>query len=146
MALLTPSEQPKQAGAPTQPVFALWNLGFRPFYLLAGLFAVLGHNFPLWLKFQGGKGVATTLGTLVAFAWPVGLLACLTWLLTAALSRYSSLAALVCLSCAPFYAYGFGDGRAMALAGVLAILSIARHHANIRRLLKGEESKIGRKG
>ncbi len=113
--------------------------------LLAGLFAVIGHNFPIWLRFRGGKGVATTLGTLAAYAWPVGLAAGATWLLVAALFRYSSLAALVALAAAPAFAVLFADSRAAVLAALLALLAIGRHHANIRRLLAGTESRIGQK-
>ncbi len=113
--------------------------------LVAGLFAVLGHNFPVWLKFKGGKGVATTLGALLALSWPVGLLACATWLAVAAFSRYSSLAALVALAAAPIYMTFFSDTANVVAATLLALLSIARHHENIRRLAKGEEPKIGGK-
>jgi glycerol-3-phosphate acyltransferase PlsY len=113
--------------------------------LAAGLGAVLGHNFPIWLRFKGGKGVATTLGTLIAIAWPVGLSAGATWIAVAALSRYSSLAALVALGTAPAYAlFFFNAPHAAAAAAALAALAIARHHQNIRRLLNGTESKIGR--
>ena len=112
--------------------------------LAAGLGAVLGHNFPVWLRFKGGKGVATTLGTLIAVAWPVGLAACATWIAVAALSRYSSLAALVALGAAPAYAlFLFDAPNVAAAAAVLAILAIARHQQNIRRLLNGTETKIG---
>ena len=118
------------------PVAALW----------AGLAAVIGHNFPIWLGFKGGKGVATTLGVLLACAWPVGIAACLTWLATAAVFRMSSLAALVALSGAPFFAWYLIDaplkGPAAGLAAALAVLSIVRHRANIARILKGEESRI----
>ncbi len=114
--------------------------------LAAGLGAVLGHNFPVWLRFKGGKGVATTLGTLIAVAWPVGLSACATWIVVAALSRYSSLAALVALGAAPTYAlFIFDAPNVAATAAVLAVLAIARHHQNIRRLLNGTETKIGAK-
>ena len=109
----------------------------------AGLGAVLGHDFPSWLRFKGGKGVATTLGVLLAAVWPAGVLACLTWLSVAALFRYSSLAALAALTAAPFYAAWLADGQAVVLAAVLAVLAIARHHANIRRLLRGTETRIG---
>ena len=115
------------------------------FAIVAGITAVIGHNFPLWLRFQGGKGIATTLGTLLAVAWPIGLSACLTWALVAAVSRYSSLAALVSLAASPFYALYFGSEKVASLAIILAILAILRHHENIRRLLKGEEDKIGKK-
>ncbi len=113
--------------------------------LIAGGGAILGHNFPVWLKFKGGKGVATTLGVLIAVAWPVGLAACATWLAAAAVFRYSSLSALIALAAAPLYAWWLGQPDVAVLAAALAILSIIRHHENIARLLKGEESKIGKK-
>ena len=111
--------------------------------LAAGLGAVLGHNFPPWLRFKGGKGVATTLGVLLAAVWPAGVGAVLTWLGVAALFRYSSLAALAALIAAPFYAYWLAEGQAVGLAAVLALLAIVRHHANIGRLLRGGEPRIG---
>jgi len=113
--------------------------------LIAGGGAIIGHNFPVWLKFKGGKGVATTLGVLIAVAWPVGLGACATWLAAAAVFRYSSLSALIALAAAPLYAWWLGQPDVAVLAAALAILSIIRHHENIARLLKGEESKIGKK-
>ena len=114
--------------------------------LVAALGAVLGHLFPLWLKFKGGKGVATTLGVLLALAWPVGVGACLTWLAVAALFRMSSLSALVSLAAAPLYScWLLGDLQLVELTAVLALLVWLRHHENIRRLVKGEEPKIGRK-
>ena len=115
------------------------------FAIVAGLAAVIGHNFPVWLKFEGGKGVATTFGTLLAISWQVALAACVTWAVIAALFRYSSLAALVALAAAPFYAWFMGFEKVAVLAALLAILGFIRHYENIRRLLKGEESKIGRK-
>mgnify|MGYP002631858168 FL=1 len=113
--------------------------------LIAGGGAILGHNFPLWLKFKGGKGVATTLGVLITVAWPVGLATCATWLAVAAIFRYSSLSALIALSAAPFYAWWLASPDVAILAAVLAVLSIIRHHENIARLLKGAEPKIGKK-
>ena len=113
--------------------------------VLAGTAAVLGHNFPVWLKFKGGKGVATTLGTLVALAWPVGLACCATWLLVAAVTRYSSLSALACLALAPAYAWVLSSEQVAYAAAFLAVLSWIRHKENILRLLKGEESRIGSK-
>ncbi|GEO81443.1 glycerol-3-phosphate 1-O-acyltransferase PlsY [Pararhodospirillum oryzae] len=113
--------------------------------LLAGALAVLGHNFPVWLRFRGGKGVATTLGTLLATAWPVGLAACLTWVAVAALFRYSSLAALIALALAPVYAAFLATPAHVGIFFLLAVLAWIRHHENIRRLLKGEESRIGQK-
>jgi acyl phosphate:glycerol-3-phosphate acyltransferase len=113
--------------------------------LIAGFMAVIGHNFPIWLKFKGGKGVATTLGVLIATSWPVGLLCILTWLGTAAIFRYSSLAALFSLVAAPIYMYFLDDIHHVWMAAVLATLSIIRHHENIRRIMNGDESKIGKK-
>lgn len=111
--------------------------------LIAGIAAVLGHNFPVWLKFKGGKGVATTLGVLLAAYWPVGVASCATWLLVAGTLRYSSAAALAALTAAPFYAYWLGAKPVALAAALLALVSIIRHHANIRRLMQGEEPKIG---
>ncbi|MFA7431101.1 MAG: glycerol-3-phosphate 1-O-acyltransferase PlsY [Rhodospirillaceae bacterium] len=113
--------------------------------LAAGVAAVVGHNFPVWLGFKGGKGVATTLGVLLATAWPVGLVACATWLAVAAAFRYSSLAALVALAAAPVVAWFWATPAHAVAFGALAVLAWGRHSENIRRLLKGEESKIGRK-
>jgi len=113
--------------------------------LIAGFMAVVGHNFPVWLKFKGGKGVAATLGVLIFGAFPVGAATCATWLLIAALFRYSSLAALISLSTAPFYAWYLNLPNLAIMAAALAALAILRHHQNITRLLKGEESKIGGK-
>ena len=117
--------------------------------LTAGVAAVLGHDFPVWLAFRGGKGVATTLGVLLAVAWPAGVAACLTWLVVAAVMRYSSLAALAGLGAAPFYILWLAPsaqrGPMAATAGVLAVLAFVRHHTNIRRLLRGDEPRIGSK-
>jgi len=112
---------------------------------IAGLFAFLGHLFPVWLGFRGGKGVATFLGTLLALAWPVGLAACATWAATAAVTRISSLSALVSATTAALWAVLLGQTRIVALILVLATLVLVRHHANIRRLLAGTEPRIGRK-
>ena len=111
---------------------------------IAGFAAVLGHNFPVWLRFKGGKGVATSLGTLIAVAWPVGMGACLTWIAMAALFRFSSLAALAALGLAPLYAYFLaGDARVALLALGLGVFGFIRHRQNIRRLIRGEEPRIG---
>ena len=129
-------------GAVAALALAPWGVGMG---LIAGFAAVIGHNFPVWLRFRGGKGVATTLGVLLAVSWPVGLLACLTWLLVAAVFRYSSLAALVAIMGTPFTMQWLADGPRIGLAAALTVLAIVRHQANIRRLLKGKESKIGAK-
>jgi glycerol-3-phosphate acyltransferase PlsY len=118
---------------------------FLDMAVMAGGGALLGHLFPLYLKFKGGKGVATTLGILIAISWPVGLLACLTWLATAAALRISSLAALVAMLAAPVYAYYFANPQIVEFVGFLAVIVIVRHHANIRRMIKGEEPRIGGK-
>ena len=113
--------------------------------LVAALGAVLGHLFPVWLKFRGGKGMATTLGVLLALAWPVGLLASALWLGCAFAFRYSSLAALTALAAAPALMLWLADIPRAVLAALLALLGFLRHRANIRRLLRGEEPKIGSK-
>lgn len=111
--------------------------------LIAGVGAVIGHNFPIWLGFKGGKGVATTLGLMIAALPMAGLMACASWLLIAAIFRYSSLAALVALAGAPFYAYILGYPIHAAAFLLLAAMGWARHHENIARLWTGTESKIG---
>lgn len=111
---------------------------------LAGGAAFIGHLFPVWLGFKGGKGMATFLGTLLAIAWPVGLAACATWAVTAALFRISSLSSLVAAALAPLWALVLGRGDMVVLAIVLGLLVIARHPDNIRRILAGTEPKIGK--
>jgi len=113
--------------------------------MIAGFAGVLGHNFPVWLKFKGGKGVATTLGVLLAVDFMVGVAACATWLLVAGTFRFSSLAALGALTAAPFYAFWINSPEMAWMAGGLAVLAIIRHKDNIKRLMKGQESKIGQK-
>lgn len=131
---------------------ALLGLYFGgPEIMLAAAFgAFIGHLFPVWLKFNGGKGVATFLGVTLGLYWPLGLLCCATWLLMAAVFRYSSLSALVAAALSPLYAWFMAPdalpaaGMA-ALCAIMALLVFIRHHQNIRRLLKGEEPKIGKK-
>ena len=125
-------------------LLARW-LGGEGAALVAGAAAFLGHLFPVFLGFKGGKGVATFLGTLIALSWPLGLMACGLWLLTAALTRISSLSALVAAAGAPLLALGFG-ARGLALAALfMAALIFLRHRANIARLVAGTEPRIGRK-
>lgn len=111
---------------------------------LAALAAFLGHVFPVWLGFRGGKGVATFIGTLLALAWPVGLAVCATWAATAVLGRISSLAALVAAGSSTFWMLGLGQGRMLVLGIVLTLLIYWRHSTNIARLRAGTEPKIGR--
>jgi glycerol-3-phosphate acyltransferase PlsY len=113
--------------------------------LWAGTGAVLGHAFPVWLGFRGGKAVATSYGVLIAAAWPVGLCAGAVWLAVAALARMSSLAALASFTAAPILAAVLADATVVKLALVIAVLVYARHHANIRRLIAGTEPPIGQK-
>jgi acyl phosphate:glycerol-3-phosphate acyltransferase len=111
--------------------------------LIAGLGAFLGHVFPVWLGFRGGKGVATYVGVLFALNWQAGLAFCIIWLLVAVLTRYSSLSALVAALVAPVALFAMGDPPAALLTALLSALLIYKHRANIRRLAAGEEPKIG---
>lgn len=113
---------------------------------IAALFAFLGHLFPVWIGFRGGKGVATFLGILLVLHFPAGLAACLTWAAVALIFRISSLAALVAAAAAPLWLYLLGQPSEVALAVLLAVIIWARHHQNITRLLSGSEPKIGKKG
>jgi acyl phosphate:glycerol-3-phosphate acyltransferase len=110
----------------------------------AGLGAVIGHLFPVWLGFKGGKGVATSYGVLIAIAWPVGLAAGAIWLVVAAVMRISSLASLISFAAAPFLAWALADGAVVQLTLPITILVFVRHHTNIRRLVAGTEPRIGR--
>ncbi len=121
----------------------LW-LG-RDMGIVVGLAAFLGHLFPLWLKFRGGKGVASFLGVQLALAWPVGLIACATWLGVALLLRISSLAALVAALVSPLAAWWLGDYPFAEVAVVMAAFVFFKHRANILRLIRGEEPRIGEK-
>lgn len=107
--------------------------------------AFFGHLFPIWLKFRGGKGVATFFGTMIAIAWPVGLAAGATWLVMAAIFRISSLAGLTAVAVTPLLLFALDQSTIprLYLAVFMAVLVFVRHHQNIRRLLKGEEPKIG---
>lgn len=111
--------------------------------LFAGLAAVLGHLFPIWLNFKGGKGVATGLGVLIAAAWPIGLVACVVWLIVAATARLSSLASLAAFASAPLTALILEDFGVVKLAFTIAVLVFVRHQGNIRRLFAGTEPRIG---
>lgn len=123
-------------------LLARW-LGGESAALVAGGAAFLGHLYPVWLGFRGGKGVATFLGTAIALAWPLGLGLCGIWLLTAALSRISSLSALVAAAVAPVMALLMGNGGLAATMLFMATLIFLRHHENIARLRAGTEPRIG---
>ncbi|MBQ8465037.1 MAG: glycerol-3-phosphate 1-O-acyltransferase PlsY [Alphaproteobacteria bacterium] len=110
--------------------------------LIAGSCGVLGHNFPVWLKFKGGKGVASTFGFLLATMPQIALLALFTWLIVAFISRYSSLSAITAAVLTPVYAFFLTEPIYCIFYTAIAVLVLYRHHANIARLLKGEESKI----
>jgi len=112
---------------------------------LAALATVLGHMFPVWLRFRGGKGAATALGVFLALSWPVGLCAFVTWLAVLFTTRISSLSALVAALLSPAFAWYFADPQVTGVATILAVLVIIRHKDNIGRLRRGAESKIGAK-
>jgi acyl phosphate:glycerol-3-phosphate acyltransferase len=114
--------------------------------LIAGLFAFLGHLYPVWLGFKGGKGVAVFLGILLAINFWAGLATCLTWLATAILVRISSASALVASILAPVWLYLIDTKSSVLLAIVLALLIWAKHHENIKRITMGTEPKIGKRG
>ena len=111
--------------------------------LVAGVAAFLGHCFPVWLAFRGGKGVATIIGVLLALDWRVGLIFCATWLVIAFAQRYSSLAALTAAFTSPIFAYVLGGSMLAMTAAIMAIILIFKHYPNIIRLLDGSEPKIG---
>ena len=111
----------------------------------AALGSVLGHNFPVCLKFKGGKGVATTLGVFLALNWMTGLACCTTWLVVALARKISSLAALAALAMAPIFAVTIGNPKQVYLIGLISLIGWIRHKDNITRLLAGTEPKIGKK-
>ena len=111
--------------------------------IVAALGALVGHLFPVWLRFRGGKGVATGLGILIGLSWPAGALACVTWLAVAGIARYSSLSALVSFALAPVWLWQFADPQKMEFSILMAALIWLRHAGNVRRLLTGTEPRIG---
>ena len=112
---------------------------------IAGFAAFFGHCYPIWLKFKGGKGVATFFGLLFALAWPIGLAAGATWLAMAAMFRYSSLAALLAAALTPLWIVFFDFSNLVLLSLCLASVIYWRHRENIIRLIRGQEGKIGQK-
>lgn len=113
--------------------------------MAAGLGAFLGHLFPVWLKFRGGKGVATYIGILLGLLWPAAIFFCAVWLVVAVATRYSSLAALVASVAAPIFLWWLGHPALAALFAVITLLVFYAHRENIKRLLAGSEGKIGQK-
>lgn len=124
-------------------IIIAYLVGWRP--EVAGAAAFLGHCFPVWLKFKGGKGVATFFGALFALHWPAGIFAALTWLGTAFVSRYSSLSALLAAAASPLVLFAMGRPAFAVAALFMAVLIYVRHRANIERLLTGAEPRIGKK-
>ncbi|WP_026303998.1 glycerol-3-phosphate 1-O-acyltransferase PlsY [Kaistia granuli] len=114
--------------------------------ILAGFGAFIGHVFPVWLGFKGGKGVATFLGVLIGLAWPIAILFAAVWLAVAYFSRYSSLAALIASVAVPLTLLAVGDYPKALLFAVLTLILCYKHRSNIGRLLSGSESRIGQKG
>jgi glycerol-3-phosphate acyltransferase PlsY len=113
------------------------------FALVAAVGAFLGHLFPVWLRFRGGKGVATYIGVLLGIAWPAAIVFCVVWLSIAAATRYSSLAALIASLTAPIFLWWRGDGADAPVFLLLTVLLWIMHRANIARLVSGTEGKIG---
>ena len=127
----------------TIAVLLVAHYATREAALVAGLGAFLGHLFPVWLKFKGGKGVAIYIGVLIGLYWPGALIFCAVWLVVAFASRYSSLAALIASALTPLVLWLLGEPDAAALSLVLSVLLWIMHRANIARLLGGSEGKIG---
>ena len=113
--------------------------------MLAGLGAFLGHLFPVWLNFRGGKGVAVYIGVLIGLFWPAAVLFCVVWLAVAAISRYSSLSAFVASVVTPIFLWSFGHPALAALFAVMTLLLFYAHRENIGRLRAGTEGRIGQK-
>lgn len=113
---------------------------------VTALAAMLGHCFPVWLGFRGGKGVATFIGIMLALAWPVGLASCAIWLVAAGLTRTSSMGGLAAASASTILLVAFGYGQALILGVALTVLLFVRHRSNIARIKAGTEPRIGQKG
>lgn len=126
-------------------LLARWLFGGEDAAQVAGLAAFIGHLYPVWLGFRGGKGVATFLGLFLALDWRVGLLLCATWLVTAVVVRVSSIAALVAAASVGLWIVWLTDGSLLVLSLVLTVLVYVRHRENLKRLKAGTEPKIGKK-
>ena len=131
------------AGKGAAAVLLAWHLDGALWAPLAALSAVIGHCFPVWLRFRGGKGVATGLGVLLALDWRVGVTACAAWLAGAAVTRFSSAGALAAFAMAPVAAWWFLPAYWWVMPAAIAALIWWRHRANIDRLLAGTEPRIG---
>ena len=107
--------------------------------------AIFGHMYPIFFRFQGGKGIATMLGAIIALSWPIGLVVIITWIIVATLFRFSSLASLVSIILLPLYIYFWSDRKYIFPLLIIALLIIYRHRTNIKRLISKEEPKIGKK-
>ena len=144
LALLTLLADAAKGAIPV--LVARWLFPETPLPYIAGGAAFIGHLFPVWLGFKGGKGVATFYGVLFAAAWPVGIVAAIAWLASFAVTRISSLSALVAALAAPVAAWRNGKVWAcVGLVTIMALLIFVRHHENISRLLKGQEPRFGAK-
>ena len=131
------------AAKAAMPVLLARGLWGEEAAMLAGLGAFVGHCFPVWLGFKGGKGVAVFIGSLLALSWPVGLIFCAVWLFIAFARKFSSLAALTAGATAPIFAYVVVDERLAGTAAVMALLLFFQHRENINRLIAGTEPTIG---
>ncbi|MGP9811126.1 glycerol-3-phosphate 1-O-acyltransferase PlsY [Rhodopseudomonas sp. NSM] len=129
----------------TAAVIIASSFGGAEAAMLAALGAFLGHLFPVWLKFKGGKGVAVYIGVLIGLFWPAAIVFCLLWLATAFTARYSSLSALVAAFITPIFLWWFGHPALASLFAVLTLLLFWMHRENIKRLQAGTESRIGEK-
>ena len=129
----------------TAAVLIALHYSNRNLAMVAGLGAFVGHLFPVWLRFKGGKGVATYIGILLGLTWPAALAFCALWLAVAAITRYSSLAALVASAATPAVLLATSSGFEPVLFGVLTVILWIKHRDNIARLLQGTEGKIGHK-
>jgi acyl phosphate:glycerol-3-phosphate acyltransferase len=129
----------------TVAVLAAKQYGGQDLAVLAALGAFLGHLFPVWLNFKGGKGVAVYIGVLIGLFWPAAVVFCVLWLATAVTSRYSSLSALVASFVTPIFLWWFGHSALASLFAVLTMLLFYMHRENIKRLQEGTEGRIGQK-
>lgn len=125
-------------------VLLAWRFWGHDAAAVAAIGAILGHLFPVWLGFKGGKGVATSLGVLLTLYWPVALASLATWLVVAVITRISSLSALVAAVAAPIYMFLWGEEEFAAATLVIAVLVLIAHRGNIKRLLAGTEPRIGK--